>query len=348
MVEDPTALCELPNASTTMAVQPAPTTRNVQMPGLLRLPLELRNQIYHYLIPIKRIIDVSNPRFKYTISHKGMLGADFAGWDLEEDVSYSDESRVEQGAQVLLGIEMPDDNLSICEMEDDNSESGLLEDTHIKDVMDFGGCTNAAYEMVWDDITTFWDTDRKKNSIFLMCKQISNEALDVIYGENAFMLYLHADGGLDLIRNFTEANRPRMRMLLLTAEHRCWIRDITPHDTMWSSIIPTLNILRLVAEQPVQMTYWNAPPLEKEMEKWLTFMRAFLNHFSQHLSEGKLLEVDFDGKSETGEVVKECMSGRYREVRCRLYGDLMFRRGRFSYSSGYWDDDDHGFGSWDA
>ena len=54
------------------------------------------------------------------------------------------------------------------------------------------------------------------------------------------------------------------------------------------------------------------------------------------------------GKPETGEVVKECMLGRYREVQCRLAGDLMFRRGRFSYESGYWDDGDHGFGSWDA
>jgi hypothetical protein len=92
---------------------------------------------------------------------------------------------------------------------------------------------------------------------------------------------------------------------------------------MWSSIIPTLNILHLVAEQPVQETYWNAPPLEKEMESWLRFIRAFLNCFHQ-LSEGKVLEVDFDGKLETAKVVKECMLGGYHEVRCRLSGDLMF------------------------
>ncbi|OBT39738.1 hypothetical protein VE00_09850 [Pseudogymnoascus sp. WSF 3629] len=321
-----------------MAVQPAPTTRNIQMPGLLRLPLELRNQIYYYLIPTKRIIEVPNPRFTYMISNKGTIGA---------DISDSDESRVEQGAQILSRTEIPDGNLSICEMEDKDTEFGLLEDTHIKDVVDFGGCTNSAYEIVWDDVTTSWSTDRKKNSIFLVCKQISNEALDIMYGENAFKLYLHTDGGLCL-QKITEANRRRMRFLLLTAEHRSWIGEISPDNTMWSSIIPTLNILRLVAEQPVQKTYWNAPPLEKEMGSWFMFIRAFLNCFHQHLSEGRVLEVDFNGKSETGEVVKECMLGRYREVRCRLSGDLMFRRGRFSYNSGYWDDDDHGFGSWDV
>ena len=51
-----------------------------------------------------------------------------------------------------------------------------------------------------------------------------------------------------------------------------------------------------------------------QMERWFMFIRAFLNCFHQHLSEGKVLEVDFDGKSEIGEVVKECMLGRYCEV----------------------------------
>ena len=43
-------------------------------------------------------------------------------------------------------------------------------------------------------------------------------------------------------------------------------------------------------------------------------------------------------------IVKECIFSGYREVRRRLSGDLIFRRGRFSYDSGYWIDDDHGFG----
>jgi hypothetical protein len=31
--------------------------------GLLRLPFEIRLQIYHYCIPRKRVIEVSRPRF---------------------------------------------------------------------------------------------------------------------------------------------------------------------------------------------------------------------------------------------------------------------------------------------
>ncbi len=138
----------------TIAVQPALTTRNIQMPGLLRLPLELRNRIYYYLIPTKRIIEVSNPRFTYTISNKGTIGADIGDLDIEGNLSDSDESCVEQGVEILSRIEMPDGNLSLCEMENKDSESGLLEDTHIKDAVDFGGCTNSTYETFWDDVTT--------------------------------------------------------------------------------------------------------------------------------------------------------------------------------------------------
>jgi hypothetical protein len=87
------------------------------------------------------------------ISNKGTIGADIADLDIEGNISDSDES--------------------FFEMENKDSISGLLEDTHIKDAVDFGGCTNSAYEIFWDDVTTSWGNDRKKNSIFLVCKQIS-------------------------------------------------------------------------------------------------------------------------------------------------------------------------------
>ncbi|KAK6591807.1 hypothetical protein H4I96_12084 [Botrytis cinerea] len=132
------------------------------MPGLLRLPLELRNQIYRYLIPVKRIIEVSRPCFKYTISNKGALGLDIAGLDVEDVVSYSYNSRLEQGEQALSDIGTLDNNLSISETKGGDPESGLQKDTHMKDVADFGGCTNSAYEIDWDQVTTSWaPTERR-------------------------------------------------------------------------------------------------------------------------------------------------------------------------------------------
>lgn len=105
------------------------------------------------------------------ISNKGTLGLDIAGLDIEEAVSDSDDSCFEQGEQALSDIGTLDHNLSIWETEAGDPESGLQEGTHMKDVANFGGCTNSAYEIDWDQVTTSWGTDRKKNSIFLVCKQ---------------------------------------------------------------------------------------------------------------------------------------------------------------------------------
>lgn len=104
-------------------------------------------------------------------------------------------------------------------MEGDDPESGLLEDTHMKDVVDFGGCTNSAYQIDCDQVTTSGGTERRKNSIFLVCKQISNEALDVIIARMP-LGFISTQMEVCLKRTFTEANRRRMRMLLLNAEHR--------------------------------------------------------------------------------------------------------------------------------
>ncbi|KAL3420248.1 hypothetical protein PVAG01_08747 [Phlyctema vagabunda] len=301
-----------------MEVQPAPTTDTVRTPDLLRLPLELRYEIYRYLIPTKRLIKGSNPYFKYELSYK-----------LKEDVPDSDESRREQDKQTLSEAGIPGNDLPKCEKEGDDPESHLLEDVHMKGVVDFGGCTARPYKLGLKE----WGARTNMNSIFLVCKQISDEALDVLYGENAFTHFIHVNGGRHLERNFPEANRRRMRMLLLVAQYRRRVHCNTPDNPMWSSIIPNLRILRLVADQPKQETSWCFGLHKMKMEGWRTFMRAFLNCFRQHLPEGRLLEVDFNGDSETGELVRDCMAGRYREVRCRLVGDVVFRRQLLSNKS---------------
>ena len=75
---------------------------------------------------------MANLRAIYRIS-EGTLGAHIAGPDIEEDASHSDVSSGERGAQILSSTEMSDGILSTREIEDEDPESGLLEDTHIKD-----------------------------------------------------------------------------------------------------------------------------------------------------------------------------------------------------------------------
>lgn len=69
---------------------------------------------------------------------------------------------------------------------------------------------------------------------------------------------------------------------------------------------------------------------------------------AEFLPRASCLHVDDNGRKETVEVMEALLGGRgYQRVR-RVVGDLAFKRGRFSRESGYRDEDEGGFGSWDA
>jgi hypothetical protein len=193
-----------------------------------------------------------------------------------------------------------------------------------------------------DLVGNFWNINRNKNSLFLVSKQISEEALDFLYGENIFKLYLNGEGEYCLRKNFSEVNRRRMRYMLVIAQPMgvSFRPGRIPDNALWSSILPNLKAFRLVAQQPLETaSYYNAPTLEQEVDDWVKWIRPFLECFGQHLSSGTVVEVDDDDRKDTSELVKERLPNGYRKVRCRLAGDLIFKRGQFSIESGYWDDD---------
>jgi hypothetical protein len=236
---------------------PAPT-------GLLRLPIEIRLQIYYHCIPRKRIIEVVHPRF------------------------------------------VPQ------------------------------------YPFDSEDGSDYWDLNRNRNSIFRLSKQISEEALDVLYGDNIFKLYLHGEGEHQLMRNFSHRNRQRMRYLLLIAQPRSFL--YTPEnrveEALWRSILPHLKGLRIVAEQPVEEgTYYGAPTHKQEMDCWINWFSRYMQCFGQYLVKETKIEVDTNDQAETEELVKKCLLYGYRKIRCYVAGDFIFKRGRYSWESGYWDDD---------
>lgn len=160
------------------------------------------------------------------------------------------------------------------DVEPSASGCDLLEDEYVTEVADIGGCTDSVYKLDLNDHIASWGTNKKNNnnSIFLICKKVSDEALDVLYGENAFELYLPAVGDIMLEQEFADTNRGRMRYLLLTAEARyCCISAWTPKIALWSSIIPTLRILRLVAKQPVYKTDTFPPYFNIQLDEWVSF-----------------------------------------------------------------------------
>jgi len=295
--------------------------------GLLRLPFEIRLQIYHYCIPRKRVIEATNPGFNtYYYSSNRIL--DFG------DV----QDRADLGSTYL-----EDDDVYDTELGDDV-------------VYDYGPENHVVYDPTqkFEDYilsSDFWNPNKNKNSIFLLSKQISEETLDILYGDNVFKLSLHGEGEYYLKKNFTDRNRQRMRFLVLLAEPRgvSYTPEMVVDDALWRSILPHLKGLRLLLEQPVEARdYYNAPTLEQHMDRWVNWIRPFLQCFGQHLSIRTNVQIDNDGRIETGAIMKECLPHGYREIRCRHFGDLVFKRGRFSWESGYWNEDMYPLSSRDA
>lgn len=106
---------------------------------------------------------------------------------------------------------MEDDDDDTLELKDDDDILELgFEDVMEADTAYSGGDT---LHMVDD----YWNCSNN-SSIFLLSKQISGETLDILYGENIFKLRPHG-GGEDYLKvNLAEANRQRMRYLLLIAQ----------------------------------------------------------------------------------------------------------------------------------
>ncbi|KAH8665980.1 hypothetical protein BGZ60DRAFT_432149 [Tricladium varicosporioides] len=280
--------------------------------GLLRLPYEIRLRIYHYCIPRKRTIEVYSPHFYIPYWEGADQHVDPQNFENEMSSEY---------------------------------EYNTVEDLNLGCV---GDSIEGSKQYIHDD-RYYSDHFKRNNSIFLLCKQISDEALDVLYGDNSFKLSLTWVAESSLKDNFTQANRRRMRCLIIIAQPQgvpC-LED-KPDEALWSSFLPSLNLLRIIAEQPIEArVYSNAPTLEEEISNWIGFITPFLRCFGQNLLRETIVEVDDDGRIETKKIFEQCLPYGYREVRCRS-GDFIFNRGGSSWEPGYWDEDDMGMGGWDA
>lgn len=241
--------------------------------GILRLPFEIRTQIYRYLIPRNRIVNVPRPRF-----NKLLL------------------PRVENNA--------PADS---------------------KDFWVSMGDPHWPHEI------------KHNNSIFLLCKQISAEALNVLYGENIFESTKYGEGDYYFRSTFAASNLRRLRVVRITVQPMGLPFEGNIDESFWASFLQTLEVLRIVAVQPIEArSFYDAPTPEQDKDHWLNWLRSMLECFAESSSRDTVIEVDDNGRIETRELFKRYLPG-HREVQCHSTGDFLFKRGRFSLESGYWD-----------
>ena len=88
----------------------------------------------------------------------------------------------------------------------------------------------------------------------------------------------------------------------------------------------------------VAQGYYDAPTLEEDMRKWITWLNPILKYFKTNLPETTVVSLDADDRAATTAMMDEHFGPNYQKIITGI-GDLHFKRGRYSVESGYWDDD---------
>lgn len=189
---------------------------------------------------------------------------------------------------------------------------------------------------------SFKPDGRNNNAIFLLSKQISAEALDVLYEKNFFTCYLREHREFSATFAFGEENRRRIRHLLVVApaDTSAHIFKEVVKDRFWSSIIPQLKALGICAEHPVIPSSFSGRTLKEDTAQWSRWFGLHLDRFRRHLTSGTVVRVDDNGQQETGKLFREHLVGGYEEVRLRDVKNWIFKTGRLGWFPRYWDGGD--------
>jgi hypothetical protein len=192
---------------------------------------------------------------------------------------------------------------------------------------------------------------KRKAGILSVSRQISDEALNVLYGCNLFSVLINGGAHEKLLKFGTE-NISRIRYLRLVAQPMgiCYPDTMKINSRLWVPLLTDLNRLCLVTQQPLRGGgYYNAPSLEEDMREWVAWLEPILRYVARNIAKTTIVEIDDNDLVETGELVQKCFSSGYKKVQT-VTGDRIFMRGEFEGQFGdYWDgDDDMGMNYADA
>jgi hypothetical protein len=110
---------------------------------------------------------------------------------------------------------------------------------------------------------------KRKTSVLSVPRQISAEALNVLYGHAIYSSYSFLPPITKLLK-FGTANIRRIRYLRLVAQPMgiCFPEPMKFDSQLWVSLLTDLSQLCLVVQQPLQARgYYNAPTLEEDMQE---------------------------------------------------------------------------------
>jgi hypothetical protein len=298
--------------------------------GFLDLPYEIRLQIYRHCLPQRTLFDVSpllNPSYRFIVHD---LPSHDVGYQELGDESPSLLLEDDQLEPFESAYDSPNPDLECLDLEDENQSHPPDEDQ---------------LDLFKSGIGGFRSRRSVLPGLLQVSRQVSDEALNVLYGDNAFKIILHGGGEYHLKTIFCEANRRRIRhiMLVLRPMGVSYCPNFRMDTAMWDTILPHLRTLGIVAEQPLEGDhYWNGRTFMEKMKEWIEWLTPILECLAKTLSTKSAVLVDVDEREETGKLIQKYLLHGYQQTRTKT-GDFVFKRGEFSVESGYWDDDDGPF-----
>jgi hypothetical protein len=171
-------------------------------------------------------------------------------------------------------------------------------------------------------------------------RQISEEALNVLYGDNLFLIDLWLARDWDLNTGFYEANWKRVRHVMLL-NRMIWQQPqpFTMATCIWDCVCPRLITLAIVGQQPLA-ELWS----ETTVDIWTNGFIVMLKCVSASLSPNAQVLADIDEAQAPDKLMAKHLTHSYRHVRSNI-GDRLLRRGAYDTDDEWLDSSDDD--SWD-
>ncbi|OIW26068.1 hypothetical protein CONLIGDRAFT_647785 [Coniochaeta ligniaria NRRL 30616] len=318
----------------------ATTSTEAKIPtGFFHLPLEIRLQIYHLILPTRNVFDiVEKPTFlgcSYWYDFFSQEGWDYASEaDSEADSTDGHEDDGEISGEEDMWNQA-DEQVGDVGGGDSNSAGGggsADED---------GEASNGDQQEIAVDI---WPEETNPSlermgvirSLLLTSRRFREEALDVLYGENIFCIDLFEN--FDLLEQcFCAPKMERIRHLMLVIRPRA-PRGFNMEADVWDTILPNLKTLRLVVMQHALSRYEHFRECDATSmrKRWVAAFASMLECVGSKLPASVALLTDIGGHQRQQTLsLLEWMSHPQQRIRTKM-GDRIFkRRGEDNYCSDY-------------
>lgn len=194
---------------------------------------------------------------------------------------------------------------------------------------------------------------RVLHGLLVSCRQVREEALGLLYGENVFRIRQLEGEQRFLWEILPEEKIQRIRhiMVELRSDHWTWPSrpekpDMFPNSALWDPIFPNLISVRILAQQPTepQTSFANMrwrhnhskdclPGIAMATRMWLAMIKPTLEYLGSRIVPSTMVMVDDNGSKEVGELLERFLP-TFRRVRTDQ-GEHTFKRDPNEYDGGY-------------